>query len=370
VTFLEAVLFSAISPLLPYFVKEFGLSNTGAGLLAAACPIGVLVAALPSIAVVRAVGKKGIVVVSLVLLCLSSAAFALAEVAAALFVARLLQGVGSAFAYTGALAWLTQAMEGRQKAETIGIAFSASFLGTLLGPLVGAFAASTGLTPAFLVIAALTGGLAALAALIPSPAASGSQRTTSFRGLGQRPVIVAVSLLGLIGALIGALTVLASLHFDEIGWSATAIAIVFAAASVITAISAPRAGRLADRAGRVLPMRVGSAIAAASAVVLAIDANDWLYAVIVVVALTAFGTQWAPTFALVDDAAERLGQDAASAFGLTNASWAPGYAVGAVAAPALAAAASDELVFLLMAAICSISAITLSSTLFEPRRSG
>ena len=47
IVFLDTTFYAAMTPLLPHFEDEFGLSKTGAGVLAAAYPAGTFLGALP-----------------------------------------------------------------------------------------------------------------------------------------------------------------------------------------------------------------------------------------------------------------------------------------------------------------------------------
>ena len=47
IVFIDAMFFAAIVPLLPEYVDEFDLSKAGAGILAAAYPLGTLLGSLP-----------------------------------------------------------------------------------------------------------------------------------------------------------------------------------------------------------------------------------------------------------------------------------------------------------------------------------
>ncbi|HZT54261.1 MAG TPA: MFS transporter, partial [Gaiellaceae bacterium] len=48
VVFVDTVFFAALTPLVPHYADRFGLSKAGAGLLAAAYPVGVLAGSIPS----------------------------------------------------------------------------------------------------------------------------------------------------------------------------------------------------------------------------------------------------------------------------------------------------------------------------------
>jgi DHA1 family solute carrier family 18 vesicular amine transporter 1/2 len=356
VGFFEALLFSVLAPLLPDFEESLGLSKASAGLLTSAYAAGAFIGALPSIWAARRFGVKAAVVAGLLLLALSSAAFTTPESAWLVFVARIGQGAGSAFAYTGALAWLAAVAPPARRGELIGVTFAATFSGELVGPLVGAAAASAGLALVFSVVTALAVLVAAVAAAIPGPSASNRLPAPSLRALvSNRVVQFAAWLIALTALLLGVLGVLAPLRLDELGWGAGAIGAVFAVAALLQAVTNPGIGRVADARGHALLLRAGLILSAAASALLVLDDRALLYAAIVVAAAVAYAMLWTPALALLSQTLERHGFDQAVGFGLMSAAWPPGFAIGAAAGGALAGATQDAWPYLFAALVCLLS---------------
>lgn len=355
VGFLEALLFAALAPLLPDLEERLGLSKAGLGVLTSAYAAGAFAGAVPSIWLARRLGVKATVLAGLLLFALSTVAFTAPDRAALVFAARIGQGAGSAFAYTGALAWLTALTPPENRGAAIGITFSATFSGELFGPLVGAAAASAGIALVFLIIAALALLLAAVAWTMAKPESTAT-RLPSLRALGRTPVIRASAwLIALTALLLGMLGVLAPLRLDALGWGAAAIGVVFALGASLQAAVNPAIGRLTDMRGNRAPLRIGLLFSAATSALLVLDNRALLYAVIVIAAATAYATLWTPALARLASALERRGFDQAVVFGLMSAAWPPGFAIGAAAGGALAAATTDSLPYLLSAAACLTS---------------
>jgi MFS family permease len=355
VGFFEALLFAVLAPLLPDFEDRLGLSKSGAGLLTSVYAAGAFAGALPSIWVARRLGVKATVVAGLILLALSTAAFTVPDPAWLVFAARLGQGVGSAFAYTGALAWLMAVAPPARRGEAIGIAFSATFSGEFVGPLVGAAAAWAGLAVVFSVIAALAVLLAAVAATMREPAAVGVG-SPSLRALARNRVVrLGAWLIALTALLLGMLGVLAPLRLDELGWGAAAIGAVFAIAAALQAAVNPLIGRVADTRGDVLPLRAGLIFSGVASALLVLDGRVRLYAVIVIAAGVAYAMLWTPALAQLSQTVERHGFDQAFVFGLMSAVWPPGFAIGAAAGGALAGATRDAWPYLLASVMCLLS---------------
>ena len=369
VGFFEALLFAALVPLLPDFEAELGLSKAGAGLLTSVYAAGAFIGALPSIWAARRLGVKTTVLAGLVLFALSTAAFTDPESAWLVFGARLGQGCGSAFAYTGALAWLAAVAPPGKRGEAIGITFAATFSGELFGPVVGAAAASVGVALVFSSIAALAVLLAAAAATLRAPAAE-AVSPPSLRVLaGNRAIRLGAWLVALTALLLGMIGVLAPLRLDELGWSAAAIGAVFAVAALLQAVANPFVGRIVDAKGNALPLRAGLIVSGGASALLVLDGRALPYAVIVIVAGVAYGTLWTPALALLSQTLERRGFDQAFGFGLMSATWPPGFAIGAAAGGALAGATRDAWPYLLACMVCVLSLPLLARSLPSARES-
>src|SRR5688572_18909225 len=96
VVLVDTSFYAAITPLLPELTDEYGLSKTGAGILAAAYPIGTFVGGLPGGFMAARVGVRPTVFAGLALMVLASVVFAFASSIVVLDAARFVQGVGGA----------------------------------------------------------------------------------------------------------------------------------------------------------------------------------------------------------------------------------------------------------------------------------
>ena len=110
VVFFDTLFFSALTPLLPHYADALGLGKTGAGVLAAAYPAGALLGAIPSGIVAARVGREADGDRRADASSRSAPSlFGIATQAWQLDLARFLQGLASAFSWTGALGWLVAA---------------------------------------------------------------------------------------------------------------------------------------------------------------------------------------------------------------------------------------------------------------------
>src|SRR3954447_395600 len=349
----DTMLYAALTPLLPHFAHEFGLSKTRAGALVAAYAAGALVGGLPGgLAAVR-LGARRAVLVGLTGMGLASVGFALAASFWTLVAARFVQGMGSAFTWAGAFAWLLAAAPRDRRAQLRGSAMGAAIFGALFGPVVGALAALVGRTPVFCALAGLAVVLG-IWTLRLGDAPRGEQPSPQAiaRAFRNRLYIAGLALMSAASLLFGVLGVLAPLHLAEAGWGAAAIGGVFLVSAALESLQAPLIGRLSDRRGRLLPVRISLAVGAVISLLLAFDARPLVYVPLVVVGSLAYGILFTPAFALIADGAERSRLAQGMAFGFMNAAWALGAMAGPAGGGVLDGATGEQFPFLLAALAC------------------
>src|ERR671915_1137994 len=149
IVFVDTAFYAAITPLLPHFEDEFGLSKSAAGVLTAAYPAGTLVGALPGGYLAAKAGVRATVLLGLGLMVGSSVAFAFADSIALLDGARFVQGIGGAASWAGAMAWVASAAPRDRRGEMIGTAMGAAVAGALAGPAIGTLADAIGIAQTF-----------------------------------------------------------------------------------------------------------------------------------------------------------------------------------------------------------------------------
>ena len=359
VVFTDTMLFAALVPLLAGYAEEHELSKTGAGLLVAAYAGGALAGALPGGIAASRLGPKQAVVAGLVLMSFASLGFALAGSAAGLGLARLVQGFGSALSWAGALAWLISATPRERRGEMLGAAMGAAVFGALLGPVLGGAAGVFGEPAAFGTLS-LAGALLVAWALRTPGAPAEPQRVRELRQALAEPAFLAGLWLLLLPALLfGALVVLVPLELGARGLGAAAIAVVFFVATACEAVLNPVVGRVADRRGRMFPVRVGLVASVAASLALAVAGDPLAVVPLTIAAAAAYGTLFTPGTTLISDSAERAGVAQGLAFGVMNGAWAVGAVVGPAAGGALADLAGDTLPYLLLAAVCVLTLAAL-----------
>ncbi len=367
IVFVDTTFYAVVAPLLPSYVDDFGLTKTGAGILAAANPLGTLLGAIPSGALAARFGPKRLVLLGLGLMGASSVVFGWAQHIVLLDAARFVQGVGGACSWAGALAWLLDEAPAERRGELLGTALGAGIAGALLGPAVGGLASVTSPELVFSSVVLFAGGLAAWTIATPQVhPATGRGIGSVAAALGRPEVLRAMWLVTLPALAFGAMNVVGSLRLDHLGAGTAAVAGTFLVAAGVEALMSPLVGRLSDRRGRLLPVRGGLVASAIVLAVLALPRNAGVLAAGIVVLGACLGAFWAPAMAMLADAAEHSGLDQGFAFALVNLSWAVGQVTGSATSGALAQATSDAVPFLVVAALCAATFAMLSRTRAVP----
>ncbi len=353
VVLVDTSFYAAITPLLPDLTDQYGLSKTGAGVLAAAYPAGTFVGGLPGGWLAGRVGVKPTVLLGLALMTIASIGFAFGTSVLVLDIARFVQGVGGAASWAGAMGWLAAAAPREQRGQMIGSAMGAAIAGALLGPVIGVLADVLGFEVVFCGVGVVGLGLMAWTLAMPAarPEADGSMGAL-WRALRHSDVRISLALITVPGLMFGTLSVLGPLRLDELGAGAAAIGATWLLAAGFEAIASPLAGRFSDRRGRMAPMLAGLAGGAVTFALLPWPNTALVLAILIVIGTPAIGLLWAPSMAMLSDGADAVGLEQGLAFGLMNLTWATGQALGDVGGSSLGQAAGDEVAYLLLSAMC------------------
>jgi MFS family permease len=330
VVFLDVTFFAALTPLLPQYRSELGLSEASAGLLSGSYAAGTVVMALPAGWFAARFGPRRAVLTGLVGMGICSPIFGFADQVALLDASRFFQGASGALMWAGAITWVVSAGPSDQRGAMIGTVVAAAVVGELLGAPLGAVAHEIGTEIVFGSVLAMSAILFVFAYTIPavenSEPQSISEATVAIR---RSDLSSAIWLLAAPSFAFGVTVVVAPLRMDDLGASAFLIAAAFATGSVVEAVVGPLIGRYSDRVGRTGPYLMGIAVVSAGLIV--VGAFSVLPVAFTAVVFIAFGSGLAftPATTLVTDVATAAGLNQGYASGATNVAWGGGQMLGA-----------------------------------------
>jgi MFS family permease len=358
VVFVDLMFYAAIAPLLPGLARELHLSKLSAGVMTAGYPAGVLIGSLPGgILAVRA-GAKQTVIVGLLLLSVSTLAFGWLDTTVLLDLARFWEGFGSACAWAGGLAWIVSETPAARRGGAIGNVLGAAVAGSLFGPVIGTVADAVGRGPAFSGVVLVSLVLADQVRRLPLLHTSSGQGLRALAGAARNPELAGRMWLVLLPAIAsGALFVLGPLRLHRFGAAAGVIGAVYLIGAALEASLAPLVGRFSDRRGRMLPVRIGLATTIPLLLGFSLPHAVLPLAVLIIALEASLSSFWAPSMAMLSDAAEALRLDQALAAALINLAWAGGQIIGSTGGGGLAKTAGDAAPMAVIAGLCAVTLV-------------
>jgi MFS family permease len=350
--FVDMLFFSILTPLLPTYVSQLGLSDTEAGLLSSAYTWGAAIAALPAGFLAQNLGPRRVICWGLVAMSATSLIYGLSSSVAVIDLARFAQGISGAIVWSGALTWLIGIVPEERKGAAIGTATGAGNFGALLGPAVGAIAVAVGPKWLFTVIPAPL--LLLCLAVARSTDAHRFERQ-SVRVVAavavSKPILKAFLFVSVPTLGFGLMLVLAPLKMNSLGGSASLIAGSFIASAIVELVLAPVSGHWSDRAERRVPYIVGLVIFCVGLAAMASTHSLAVAAAVPPLCSVGGGFFIVPAFALFSDAAEESGLAQAHAFSLANTAFVVGLSVGSLFAGAIAGVIGTDAPFLVLIGI-------------------
>ena len=361
IVLVDTSFYAAITPLLPYYADHEHLTKTSAGILSGAYPAGTLIASLPAGALAARVGPRALLVAGLSLLAASSVAFGLAHSIVLLDLARLSQGIGGAFSWTGGMGWLSGAAPPERRGAMMGTAMAAATAGALLGPVIGAIARGIGPGVTFAGIGVIAAAMLIVVLALPArethmEAVGGSLR----EAIKQAIVVRGLWIVACTALLFGTLNVLLPLRLDRAGASGGLIALVWLLSAGFESIVNPLTGRRSDRHGWTGIARFGLVAGAAVVVLSGVPETVLPLALLGILSGPVIGVLWTPGLVLLGHGSDEAGFDHTYAFALMNLAWAAAQTVATAGGGALAHASSDIVPLALVGTVAVMTAVAMT----------
>jgi predicted MFS family arabinose efflux permease len=267
------------------------------------------------------------------------------------------------------LAWLVEISPRERRGTVIGAVLGVGIAGAVGGPVLGAVAQALGPELVFPAVGVVAAVLAVAVALTRAR----GRDPESVGGVGVRGVLrdrrvwAGTWLTALPAGFFGAYGVLVPLRLDSLGATAAGVAAAFLVAAAVEAVVSPLVGRLSDRRGPLVPLRIGLAGIVIAALLLPRPQVAWLLGAAVVLAAGTAGMLFAPASSLLSHGAEDAGLPQGLVFGLFNFAWAGGVMAGAAGGAALAEVTSDQVPYTAAAVLALASLLTLRRGWLVPR---
>jgi predicted MFS family arabinose efflux permease len=360
----ESVLYSAVTPVLPHYAHELGVSKPAIGILTAAYPAGMVPGSLLGAWIATRTGVRRTVIVGLMLFTVSITAFGFATDIVTLDLLRFVQGAACGCVWAGGLAWVIAVAPRAQRGGILGSVLAAAIFGTLLGPVVGTLAIVIGTEVVFPAVGAVSLCLVAWTLRHPEPPPSETNNQTLWLVLVRDPrVWLILWVVVLEAATIGATSALLPLRLSTFGASGIAIGATFLVAALLSTLILPFVGRFVDRYGPGPPLRWGLLLTAALVALLPVPHSSLGLAALTVLALGGpLAANMTPITSVITELVERAGVALVLGTMMLNLGWAVGEMLGAPAAAKLAQATSDAIPLLALAALTVISLAAVART--------
>jgi MFS family permease len=352
---METTFFAVLTPLLPSYRDDLGLSDAEVGMLSGSFAAGTLLTALPGGWFAARYGPRRAMIVGVIGVGIFSTAFGFADRIEVLDLTRFLQGAFGALMWAGAISWAIAVAPRARRGQVMGTIIAAAVVGEMLGSPIGALAYAVGTEIVFSSVLILAIGITAVAMTIP-PASEVEGQPVDEAVAAARRARLARTALVLAGpsAAFGMVVVVGPLRLDDLGATPWMIAGAFAGGSLVEALIGPWVGKFSDRVGRRLPYVAGLIVM--SVAIAVVGMFSILPMLLIGVLLVAFGAGLAftPASTLITDAATNAGLNQGYAAGAANVAWGGGQMVGAVGAGYLAGVAGYALPTVVMIAVLGV----------------
>lgn len=253
--FTDTILYGAIVPLIPFYMKHFHLTTSSIGAIFSAYAFGVLIFSIPMGVMAEKYGYRRVFLAGMVALGLSCFFYGLVNNPWALLLCRFIQGAAAAASWTAGLA-IVSLLFPQQQGQKIGLLMAAMGMGTIFGPPIG------GLLYHFLGYHLMFGALALLCLLlifcihqvsfesIPRNNTTSHASVSIFSTLNNVRVFWLSLIVVVLASIFGMVEILMPDHMDRhFALDTVQIGLSFGVMGIVHAVSDAFCGKLSDRLG-------------------------------------------------------------------------------------------------------------------------
>jgi len=347
---------AGISPLLPHYQDRFGLTDTATGVVLSIAAVGILLVSLPASALSSRIAVRTLTLWGTGSLAVGNLIVGVASSYPMLLAGRWFVGIGLGTMWVTATAWLHDAA-GEDAPKALALTTTVVGVGSLVGPAIAGYLGERfSLGTPFVelgIVCALAGVMLAFApgyeGREPEP---GPPFLEMVRAARVDAMMITSLVLTLVVALMWMTTeLLAPLRLDGLGYSATAIGVVFSGSSILFAASSALTARRADRFATIrIAARWTAAFAIGLVIVIVSSSAAATIAFLLVMGVTS-GVMVALTYPLGAVGAREGGFSVAVVGALLNIVWAISGIVGPIFGGSISQAAGDHVVFGGLAAV-------------------
>ncbi|MDQ1575195.1 MAG: hypothetical protein QOH55_345 [Microbacteriaceae bacterium] len=371
IAFFVMVGFGVVVPVLPVFVRSFGVGNAEVGAVISAFALVRFVASPFCGRLIDRGGARTILAIGIGIVAVSSGLVGVAQNYPELLVLRGIGGVGSAMFSVSAMTLLLGSTSASVRARSIGFYQGGFLIGGMAGPALGGILATISLTaPFFFYAGTLTvAGLIGLVLLRPASRSASDQAGkavvhTPFRTVIRDPRFRAACLanfaqgwtsLGVRSALVPVLVV------EVLKGPSSWTGIAFAASAVAQTLALAPAARFVDTVGRKPAIIAAFSVAAVAIIAVSFTTNIWMLTALLCVYGIASAFMGTAPAASVGDAAGSAGGRPVAVFSMFSD-------FGAIIGPLVAGFLADTVSF--PAAFTVGAALLLVTSLYAFRIPG
>ena len=323
---------------MPVYVAKLGATDLVSGLVITLTTAAALLVRPFTGLMLDRYGRKSILLISIGVMMVSIAAYAVFPVLGIILVLRLLQGVGWGLGSTATATIAADVIPKNRFAEGMGYFALASALATALAPALSvALIQNVSVQPMIIIAAGCTALSFVLAIFQHSGKITATEHKSKLRlsGLFDKRALLPASAMFMLGCAFASVTAFIALHGETRG--VQNIYLYFTVYAVVTIVTRPIIGKLIDKTGFFMPGILSALGVAVTLVMISFSTNIFMFCVAGVFAGLGMGTGMGTlqTMAVASVPAERRGVATSTFLFGVDAGIAAGAAIAGVAAEVL-----------------------------------